>query len=276
MREQWLRRLLKNPLMASPALLEPWARQALERERRHGQRLLLSLDQTDLGERFAVLILSLVIGDRALPLTWYVAAGSANIGWVGQKVLLERVCGWLPADVAVMLLADRFYPSIELFEWLHTRGWHYQLRLKGNLNVDPGVGDLTTTGVLTCGQRARYLRDVRLFDRGIQTHLGILHEAGHPEPWIIALDDIPNRATVLDYQSRWAIEPLFSDLKSRGFDLKATQLRDPQRLDRLLLIMALALYWCVWTGMEDAKNHPTALEKKPTPNLTSPIGLGAN
>jgi len=29
MREQWLRRLLKNPLLSSADLLEPWARQAL-------------------------------------------------------------------------------------------------------------------------------------------------------------------------------------------------------------------------------------------------------
>ena len=27
--EQWLRRLLKNPLLSSPVLLEPWVRQAL-------------------------------------------------------------------------------------------------------------------------------------------------------------------------------------------------------------------------------------------------------
>ena len=59
MREQWLRRLLKNPLSASPAILEPWARQALEAASQHGQRLLLSLDQTDLGDRFAVLMLGL-------------------------------------------------------------------------------------------------------------------------------------------------------------------------------------------------------------------------
>lgn len=38
MREQWLRRLLKNPLLASPVLLEPWARQALAEASRHGQR----------------------------------------------------------------------------------------------------------------------------------------------------------------------------------------------------------------------------------------------
>ena len=62
MREQWLRRLLKNPLLSSAVLLEPWARQALAEASRNGQPVVLSLDQTDLGDRFAVLMLGLVMG----------------------------------------------------------------------------------------------------------------------------------------------------------------------------------------------------------------------
>ena len=273
MREQWLRRLLKNPLLASPVLLEPWARQALAEASRHGQTVVLSLDQTDLGDRFAVLMLGVVGGDRALPLTWAVEAGPANLGFDWQNILLERVRNWLPAGADVLLLADRFYPSVELFEWLHPRGWHYRLRLKGNLNVDPGFGDMTTTGELAAGYPERYLPDVRLFDHGVPTNLGILHEAGHPEPWIIAMDCAPNRAAVRDYGSRWGIEPLFSDFKSRGFDLEATQLRAPDRLDRLLLLMALALHWCVRAGQDDARDHPTPLEKKLKPKPIRTIGL---
>jgi len=30
---------------------------------------------------------------------------------------------------------------------------------------------------------------------------------------------------------------------------------------RLLLIMALAMYWCVRVGQEEARDHPTPLEK---------------
>ena len=112
-----------------------------------------------------------------------------------------------------------------------------------------------------------------MFNRGVPTHLGILHEAGHPEPWIIAMDCAPNRAAVRDYGSRWGIEPLFSDFKSRGFDLEATQLRAPDRLDRLLLLMALALHWCVRAGQDDARDHPTPLEKKLKPKRIRTIGL---
>jgi hypothetical protein len=69
-------------------------------------------------------------------------------------------------------------------------------------------------------------------------------------------EDFPasGNAAGLPQRSRWGIEPLFSDLKSRGFDLEATQLRDPAHLDRRLLtmIMALALSWCVGTGLAPA------------------------
>ena len=55
------------------------------------------------------------------------------------------------------------------------------------------------------------------------------------------MNDPPTRATVRDYAGRWGIEPLFSDFKSRGFQLEDTQFRAADRLDRLLVIMALAM-----------------------------------
>lgn len=55
---------------------------------------------------------------------------------------------------------------------------------------------------------------------------------------------------------------MFSDFKSRGFRLEDTHLESPKRLDCLILIMALAMYWCVRAGEEDARCNPTATEKK--------------
>jgi hypothetical protein len=161
-----------------------------------------------------------------------------------------------------MLLADRFYPSAALFEWLKKNSWHWRVRLKGNLSVDVGDATVSTTGDLAEGVRERYEVDARLFEAGIVTSIGVLHEPGHPEPWIIAMDQPPNRARVLDYGARWAIEPMFSDFKTRGFRLESTHLQAPERLDRLMLIMALAMYWCVNAGRADALQNPTPAEKK--------------
>jgi len=66
-------------------------------------------------------MLTVRLGDRSLPLAWLAEAGAANIGFSQQKVLLDKVREWLPADAAVMLLADRFYPSVGLFQWLKTQ-----------------------------------------------------------------------------------------------------------------------------------------------------------
>ena len=40
-RAPWLRRLLKNPLLESPVILEPFARTVLEEAARHGQAIIL-------------------------------------------------------------------------------------------------------------------------------------------------------------------------------------------------------------------------------------------
>ncbi len=276
MREQWLRRLLKNPLVQGEVVMEPLARQELQEAARNGQIVLLSMDQTDIGDRMAVLMVCVRIGDRSLPLAWIAEEGAANIGFEGQRLVLEQVLDWLPTGAQVMLSADRFYPSAELFQWLDHHDWHYRLRLKGNLLVDLGYEEETTTGELAQSVSERHLPGVRLFAAGVATNLGILHEAGHEEAWIIAMDCPPTRARVLDYGARWAIEPTFSDFKSRGFDLEASQLEHAERLERLILIMSLAMYWCVRVGRDDALHRPTALEKKRTPRPTPTIGASEN
>ena len=273
MREQWLRRLLSNPLLESRVIIEPLARQVLAEAAMGGQTILLAMDQTEIGDRFAILMISVRTGDRSLPVAWCVEPGAANIGFAGQQDLLERVRQGVPEGARVMLLADRFYPSVALLSWLRAAGWHYRLRLKSNLCVDVGRGDIAMTGDLANGVVERYEPQARLFAEGVPTAIGVLHEAGHPEPWIIAMDCPPTRAAVLDYGARWAIEPMFSDFKTRGFRLEDTQLKAPDRLDRLILIMALAMHWCVATGREDARTNPTPAEKKPSNRRTPHTGV---
>jgi hypothetical protein len=147
-REQWLRRLLSSPALSCETVIAPFAQAALRQAGQNQQIILLSLDQTDLGDRMAVLMLTVRLGDRSLPLAWLAEAGAITIGFSQQKILLDKVREWIPAGAAVMLLADRFYPSVDLFQWLEAQGWQYRLRLKGNLVVDTGRGDETTTGHL--------------------------------------------------------------------------------------------------------------------------------
>jgi hypothetical protein len=49
-----------------------------------------------------LMAVSIRVGNRALPLAWTVASGTANIGFEGQLPILEQVFAWLPKGVKVM------------------------------------------------------------------------------------------------------------------------------------------------------------------------------
>ncbi|BAP58252.1 transposase [Thioploca ingrica] len=70
MREQWLRRLLKNSLLNGTVGMKPFATRELSKAGPNRQPILLCLAQSDLGNRIALLIISLRVGGRALPLAW--------------------------------------------------------------------------------------------------------------------------------------------------------------------------------------------------------------
>jgi hypothetical protein len=260
MRYQWIVRLLGNPLVISDAIMEPFAREVLQQVAARDQPVVLILDQSRLSDRHQVLMLALRYGERALPLAWRVETTEGAIGFSTQKALLETVAPWLPAGAAVRLMGDRFYGTADLIGWCQDRGWGYRLRLKGNLVVFDGTTK-TTTGACA-GDRLFCLEDVDLTGKRARTHIGIIQDPGHAEPWIIAMSEKPSYLATLEYSGRWGIEPMFSDFKSRGFGVGDTQIRYADRLDRLLLVMSLALYWAVSTGLWDAIHHPTPGEKK--------------
>ena len=195
-------------------------------------------------------MLAVRFGERAL--AWRVETGA--IGFETQKSLLDAVAPWVPPSAPVTLLGDRFYGT--LIGWCQERDWDYRLRLKGNLVVVDGE----TRKTARAAERVFYLENVELTGR--RARIGIIQDPGHAEPWIIAMSAKPGYLKILEYGGRWGIEAMFSDFKSRGFAIENTHIHYPERLGRLVLVMALALHWAVSTGLWDARHHPTPSEKK--------------
>jgi hypothetical protein len=256
---QWISRFLANDLVCCDTVMEPFVRELLARLAETGDPIPLILDQTKASDRHQILMLSVRWGERALPLAWRVEETEGAIGFALQKELLDVIAGWLPADQAVTLLADRFYGTPEVIRWCCERGWDYRLRLKGNLVARRGATK-TTTGALALSG-GHYFERVVLTGKRVTTNIGIIRDPGHTEPWIIAMSVKPGYLTTLGYSARWGIEPMFSDFKSRGFGLEQTHIQYPDRLARLILVMSLALYWAVSTGMWDHANNPIPAEK---------------
>ena len=260
MRYQWIMRLLSNPLVITKDVMEPYARDVLNQTARVGLPLVLIMDQSKLSDRHQVLMVALRWGERALPLAWYVETTEGAIGFESQKALLEIVVSWIPDGAEVILMGDRFYGSPDLILWSQERHWDYRLRLKSNLLVYDDYRK-TTTGSFA-QDRLFYIENAELTGKRVKTNIGIIHDPGHQEPWIIAMSTRPCYLRTLEYSDRWGIEPLFSDFKSRGFGIEDTQIRYADRLERLILVMSLALHWAVSTGQWDEINNSTPCEKK--------------
>ena len=246
-RYQYIVRQLQNEEIDSDAVITPYALEVIERLASSGQTVVLQLDQSHINDVNEVLMLSVRMRKRALPVAWRVRTTQGNIGFAVQKELLNSVKAWMPEGVDILLAADRFYGTAQLIDWCQDAGWSYRIRLKGNLTLSHEGGELTTGDVVTLLSQG--IVGAELYGSGVTTNIGVLHEKGHKEPWIIAMDVAPNTYTTLDYGLRWGIENMFSDLKSRGFGLMQSQIKKPDRLERLILIMSLALYWAVSCGM---------------------------
>src|SRR3954471_24576902 len=143
---------------------------------------------------------------------------------------------------------------------LPVAGLGRQAAAEGNLR---GCVDGADAGpVEQLARRTPYLTGVELTARKVRTNVGFIQDPGHEEPWIIAMSETPGYLTTLDYARRWGIEPMFSDFKTRGFGLEDSQIRYPDRLARLILVMTLALYLAVSTGQWDALHHATPAERR--------------
>jgi hypothetical protein len=247
-KERFISRFLSNKLIDPISVMEGFIPEMVAMMSASNQTIILMLDQSKISDGFECLMVSLRVGERAIPVAWRVFATSGAIGFEDQKPLLDRVKDMIPEGIPILLSADRFYGTSAMINWCQQAGWQYRIRLKSNLILDHEGGEITTGQAVSL--KMTLLENATFNNTNIKTHIGILHEAGHPEPWIIAMDCLPSKYKILDYGMRWGIECLFSDFKSRGFSVTKTHLVHADRIERLILVLTIALYWAVSTGMQ--------------------------
>jgi len=247
----WQRRCqrwLANSRIDVQALYGPLILWAIQHWQNPGHTLHLALDTTVLWNRFCVVVVSVVAHGRAIPLLWQTLEHpSASVSASVSIALLEKADRLLSGCRAITLLADRAFPCDELIAWFGGRShWNYVMRLRGDTEIHG------TAAPLGCKVRRLHLRrgqcrgfrGVRLWADGSQTvNLVIAHPTGLPveESWYLISNAEPSLDLVWSYAQRFCCEQLFRDQKSGVFQLESSGLREPERIDRLLLVVAIAV-----------------------------------
>lgn len=247
-RYTWIERFFRARTMNDRDIMAVFARQGLDAACQNDQTIIVCMDQTSIGKEHGILMTSCRIQNRGVPLFWKTEHTAGNIGFSEQEKLLLELDTVMPEGAEVLFLGDRFFGTAGLIKACQDRGWSYRIRLKGNLTCQHEGGEITTGEIV--GMPGYGIENAELYGTGVVTNIGVLHEKGHDEPWIIAMDAAPSRITVLDYGLRWSIESMFSDMKTRGFGLEDTHLQRPERVTRLILVLSIAMHWAVVVGIQ--------------------------
>jgi hypothetical protein len=243
-----VRRWLSNKFIPVPDFYRPLITEVLQRWAH--QEVFVILDGCSVNhEALQFFRLSLSHCFRAIPLTWLVVKGPGLITVEKCEALLNEAAKLLRRVATVTFLADRGFRDKDWACKCRKLGWNYGIRVANNTGVtlaDGRVLAINTLGV-TPG-RPGYFQNVRLTAEADWTcNLAVTWTKATPkqpaELCAIAMNLTACPRTLKDYLKRMHIEESFRDEKSGSFDLEATKLTDPERLNHLLLAIAVAVLW---------------------------------
>jgi hypothetical protein len=201
------------------------------------------------GGRWQIFRVSLQHGCRAIPLAWVVLPGKGLTTVDRLKTMLTRVQWLLLFRMdRVVFLADRGFRGCDWAQLCLELGWNHVIRVTGNTHITLEDGRTDRIDALVLPYHNRYFQNVGLTqEQKLLTNLSVTwttDKNGQPEMVAVISNQIACRARLREYGCRMCIEQSFRDDKSGGFNMAHIQLQHPDRIERLLLAMAIATLWC--------------------------------
>lgn len=216
-----------------------------------GTQLALALDATTLGDRFAVLAISVLYRGCAIPVAWAVLPATTTGAWKIEWLrLLQHLQATVPATMTVIVLADRGLYARWLFRAIVHLGWHPLLRVNaGGLFRPRGRARWRRLSSFAPAPGTRWQGTGTAFKtRPLACTLLACWEPGQADRWLLMTDLPPAASTAAWYGLRAWIEQGFKLTKRGGWQWQRTRMTHPARAARLWLAVAVATLWLVSVG----------------------------
>jgi hypothetical protein len=220
-----------------------------------GHQLALALDATTLGQRFVVLVISVLYRGCAIPVAWTVLPAGEKHGWRREWLrMLRQVRAAVPRRFFVIVLADRGLYARWLFRRIVRLGWHPLLRINVGGTFRPAASAryrplrslVPQPGTQWVGSGTAFVGP----RRRLNCTLLARWEEGYADPWLLLTDLAPSAGEACWYGLRAWIEQGFKITKRGGWQWQRTRMTDPERAARLWLAVAVATLWLLSVGGE--------------------------
>ena len=191
-------------------------------------------------EKINIFLLSAAYEGIAIPLFWVLLDKAGSSSAEEQIDLISRFLQAFPSIKIEGLLADREFGNGDFFRWLIQKKISFYIRIKEDSIVRIKKKRLYAAKKLFSGVHARshkaFHLQVEIFGQKVYL-AGSRSEKG--ELMIVATNAKVKQAIAI-YLRRWEIECLFASLKGRGFRFEETHLTRPERIEKLIAILAIA------------------------------------
>jgi Transposase DDE domain len=218
--------------------------------------LALGIDATLLRDQVVALVVSVLYRGSAIPVAWHILPANRPGAWMPQIVrLLRQLRPAVPADMLVLVLADRGLWSPWLWRRIRRLRWHPLLRLQATTTFAPmGQARQPVRALVPQAGTAWVGRGIAFRHHKLPGTLLVVWDHGQQEPWVLVTDMPPAQVSVVWYGLRVWIELGFRALKGIGWQWQRTRRTDPDRIARHWLVLAVAMLWVLAYGtrVEDA------------------------
>lgn len=224
----------------------------------------LSLDRTNwkLGKQnINPLVLGIVHLGVAFPIIWTTFSKRGNSNVNERIELTERFIKIFGAEKIKCLFGDREFIGGAWFAFLLKNGIHFIMRIKENFMITNAKGVPVPAKTLFRDLKVgeyRILKGLRTVNGQPVYVVGMLLPNGE---YLIPATDRKPETALEDYKKRWGIETLFQCLKGRGFNFEDTHITFPERISRLIALLAIAFSWCHATGEWVSSQKPIKIKK---------------
>jgi hypothetical protein len=227
------------------------------------RRVVVTMDWTDFdADDQTTICVSLVTrSKRAQPLVWVTVRKSELAGRRGlhERTALEMLSAALPADVRVIVLADRGFGDTDLYDHLlGIPGFDFVVRFRGCIRVEDPECCGPAASLVPPNGRVRLLRAAMLTQNRKGPYVVALYKAaGMKDLWCLATSLVTDdgREIVDLYSRRFECEEAFRDAKDWrfGLGLRHMHIRSPERRDRMLLVFAIGYLLLTLVGHASEK-----------------------
>ena len=245
------------------------------------KELILVIDGSETGKDCVTLMVSMVFGKRSIPIMWVTRSGKK--GHFPEQMhidlldAVEKLISDFSNEYKVLVLGDGEFDGAKWIESIAKKGttqnpWQYVMRTALDRKVNQN-GELYPIREMDIDPYQKCGFVLHGFN---QSHAILWKEKGYTSPIPLMTNIEVARMACLYYRRRFAIETLFKDYKSNGFNIHQVRIEDPQRIQNLLIVVALAFLFAFAIGKVAKKIgiNLTLIYRKDRINSLSHFQLG--